>query len=86
MSIAHLRCVWQEALEAAKLREEDLRIECQNMVGEQKARVASIMDLMKSQRLTLSHKLMQSQQYIAELVSALDAMKNGETRFTSKQE
>lgn len=61
----------QEALEAAEGREDEMRRELHLVSGEAKARVASVMELMKSQRIKLSQKLLQSQQYSSELASAL---------------
>lgn len=63
--------IWQEALEAAKAREGDMRRECQLMAGDAKAKVSSMMELMRSQRMMLSQKLMQSHKHSFELQSAL---------------
>ena len=63
----------QEALEAAKAREAELEQEHRAMAGEMQARVGSVMDLMKTTRLSLSQKLMQSQSTCEALAQELAA-------------
>ena len=43
------------------------------MAGETRAKVSSMMELMKAQRIGLSQKLVQSHRYSSELITALNA-------------
>lgn len=61
----------QEALQIAQAREEEVRTECHLLRGEAKAKVECVMELMKSQRLKLSQKFMQSKQQTNNLRVAL---------------
>ena len=61
----------QEALQIAQAREEEVRTECHLLRGEAKAKVECVMELMKSQRLKLSQKFMQSKQHTDNLRVAL---------------
>lgn len=63
----------QQALEAAKQREQEFEKQQDAMRGEMQARVASVMDLMKTTRLSLSQKLLQSQSTCAALAQELAA-------------
>ena len=61
----------QEALQIARGREEDMKKECHHLRGEAKAKVECMMELMKSQRLKLSQKFLQSRQQTDRLRVAL---------------
>ena len=65
----------QEALDAALQREEELQSQKAAMKGEMQARVASVMDLMKTTRASLSQKWLQSQAKCAALADELAAHK-----------
>ena len=60
-------------MDAAAAREAALAVEQEAMQEEMKARVASVMDLMKTTRLSLSQKLMQSQSTCEALAQELQA-------------
>lgn len=75
--------VLQEALESAKGREAELEAQQEAMAGEMRARVASVMDLMKTTRLSLSQKLMQSQSTCQALAQELAARDQASRSVTS---
>ena len=74
--------MFQEALQTAQDREEEMKKECHLLRGEAKAKVECIMELMKTQRLKLSQKFLQSQKQSDKLRLALaEARQSPNHRF-----